>query len=534
MPLASDSKRKMKLFGLETEYGITREDLDTVDPVVESMELVRAHLNREEIRLSSAAAERRATPEFKRTWDYSGEDPHEDARGFRVSGLQQDQEEEEFSKADAHRPFSFHEMKSDLVLPNGARFYNDHTHPEYSTPECRTLRDLVAHDRAGERILHEAADLRNRAVGGPHVQLYKNNTDFHGHSYGCHDNYLVSRAVPFSSLVSGLLPFLVSRQVIAGAGKTGIETQDGGFVPGVFQLSQRADFMETDLSVDTMHNRPILNTRDEPHADRARFRRLHLIVGDANMCEYATALKVGTTRLVLELIACGAAPDLELDNCISAIRTFSRDTDLKAVVRRKGGGTITGLEIQTAYYLAARKELHGSDEETDWILHTWSDVLTSLSGDRSQLVGRLDWVTKLWLLETFVREERLAWDDPWLASLDLEYHNIDPRRGLFLGLEAEGKTSRLVTGDEIEAAVSTGPRDTRGGIRGLCIRRFRDQITSVQWERVRFKGLMMPRTLEMGDLFEANDVKELTDVIENAGSPVEAIDAWTQTKGITG
>ncbi|MBH0209418.1 MAG: proteasome accessory factor PafA2 family protein, partial [Nitrospira sp.] len=233
----------MRLFGIETEYGITRDDLTEVDPVVESMELVRAHL---------AAS-------FERRWDYAGEDPHEDARGFRVSGLAQDKEEDEFAERDAHRPFSFHDMKSDLVLPNGARFYNDHTHPEYSTPECRTLKDLVAQDRAGERIIQRAADRRNNSLGGPHVQLYKNNTDFHGHSYGCHDNYLVPRSIPFPRLVAGLLPFLVSRQVLAGAGKVGIEAQESGFVPGRFQLSQRADFMETELSVDTMHNRPILN-----------------------------------------------------------------------------------------------------------------------------------------------------------------------------------------------------------------------------------------------------------------------------------
>src|SRR6476620_11891197 len=196
----------MRLFGPETEYGITREDLATVDPVEESMELVRAHL----------------TDTFERTWDYSGADPREDARGFRAAHLQQDREEDEFAKLDAHRPFSFHEMKSDLVLPNGARFYNDHTHPEYSTPECRTLMDVIAHDRAGERIVQRAADRRNQTLGGPYVQLYKNNTDFHGHSYGCHDNYLVPRAVPFEQVVHGLLPFVASRQIIAGAGKVGL------------------------------------------------------------------------------------------------------------------------------------------------------------------------------------------------------------------------------------------------------------------------------------------------------------------------
>lgn len=319
----------MRLFGIETEYGITRDDLDMVDPVVESMELVRAHL----------------VASFERRWDYRGEDPHEDARGFRVSALQQDREEGEFAEQDAHRPFSFHEMKSDLVLPNGARFYNDHTHPEYSTPECRTLASLIAQDRAGERIVQAAAVRRNQALGGPHVRLYKNNTDFHGHSYGCHDNYLMPRSVPFTSLVSGLLPFLVSRQIIAGAGKVGIEAQEGRYVSGCYQLSQRADFMETELSVDTMHNRPLLNTRDEPHADRRKYRRLHLIIGDANMCEYATALKVGTTGLVLDLIARGEAPGLELSRPVEAVKQLSRDPDLKARVPLTDGRAMSGLEL---------------------------------------------------------------------------------------------------------------------------------------------------------------------------------------------
>jgi proteasome accessory factor A len=509
----------MRLFGIETEYGIVREDRDAMDPVVESMELVRAHL----------------TTAFERTWDYKGEDPHEDARGFRAPRLQQDKEEEEFAKVDAHRPFSFYDMKSDLVLPNGARFYNDHTHPEYSTPECRTLHDLIAHDRAGERIVQQAAARRNRALGGSHVQLYKNNTDFHGHSYGCHDNYLLPRSIPFTALAQGLLPFLASRQILAGAGKVGIETQEDGGRPGVFQLSQRADFMETELSVDTMHNRPILNTRDEPHADRAKYRRLHLVVGDANMCEYATALKVGTTRLVLELIERGVAPALELEDSVTAIKVLSQDPDLKAVIRRKAGGTISGLELQTAYLLAAQTNLAGLDEETDWVMREWAEVLSFLSGDRSRLIGRLDWVTKLWLLETFMQEERIAWKDPWLASLDLEYHNVNPERGLFLGLEAEGKTTRLVSDVEIEAAIGAGPPDTRGGLRGLCIRRFPDQIKSVQWEEVRFKGSRLgwtkPNRLDMGDLFEPEAVKELAQVLSTATSPAEALETWSQRTG---
>jgi proteasome accessory factor A len=288
--------------------------------------------------------------------------------------------------------------------------------------------------------------------------------------------------------------------------------------------------MECELSVDTMHNLPILNTRDEPHAERSRYRRLHLIVGDANMCEYATALKVGTTRLVLDLIARDASPSLALTDPVAAIRTISHDPDLKAFVPRKTGGMISGLEIQTAYYLASLRAFSGLDEDTDWILREWRDTLTWLEKDRSGLVGRVDWVTKLWVLETFMQEEHITWENPWLASLDLEYHNVNPERGLFLGLEAEGKTRRLVTDADIDAAVAAGPSDTRGGIRGLCIRRFRDQITSMQWERIRFKGWLMPDTLDMGDLFEPETIEELHRTLERAASPADALKTWRDRK----
>lgn len=504
----------MRLFGIETEYGITRDDVDEVDPVVESMELVRAHLE----------------ASFERRWDYTGEDPHEDARGFRVSGLQQDREEDEFAKRDAHRPFSFHEMKSDLVLPNGARFYNDHTHPEYSTPECRTLKDLVTQDRAGERIILRAAQRRNKVLGGDHVRLYKNNTDFHGHSYGCHDNYLVARSIPFPNLVVGLIPFLVSRQVIAGAGKVGTEAQESGHVPGCYQLSQRADFMEVELGVDTMHNRPILNTRDEPHADREKHRRLHLIIGDANMCEYATALKVGTTRLVLELIERGAAPVFELEQPVTAVKQLSRDPDLKMVVKLMNGQRLSALDIQESYCEAATRALSGTDEETDWLLREWAETLSLLSRDRSRLVGKLDWVTKQWLLESFMREERIGWNDPWLASLDLEYHSVNPEQGLYLGLEAEGKAWRMTTDEGIKEAMRNGPTDTRGGLRGLCVQRFSGQIKSMQWERIQFFGGVRSRNLDMGDLFDPQEVRRCAHIFQGASSAAEALAVWSHRK----
>jgi proteasome accessory factor A len=290
--------------------------------------------------------------------------------------------------------------------------------------------------------------------------------------------------------------------------------------------------METDLSVDTMHNRPILNTRDEPHADRRKYRRLHLIVGDANMCEYATALKVGTTALVLELIEKGAAPDLELDHPVSAVKQISRDPELKATVRLRNGRAMSGLEIQERYYTEANRILAGQDAESDWILEEWAKTLDRLSRQRGALVGKLDWVTKEWLLETFMREERVDWSDPWLASLDLEYHNINPEQGLYLGLEAEGKAWRMTTDADIEQALLNGPADTRGGLRGLCVRRFAGQIKSVQWERVHFTGGLRRRVLEMEDLFEPGDVLACMEMFERAASPAEALDAWAKKRGV--
>jgi hypothetical protein len=264
-----------RVFGLETEYGITIQGATSVDVVAESIELVRSY--------TEHGAHMK--------WDYRLEDPHRDARGFRAAQLLQDTDESAYYEIDRTRPLSFEEIKSDLVLSNGARFYNDHAHPEYSTPECTTLRQLVAHEKAGERILAECARRRNlKLPEGQEVRLFKNNTDFAGHSYGCHDNYLMRRDLPWDELVAGVLPFLITRQIFAGAGKIGIEAESAGGQPGVFQISQRADFFSTLVSIDTMNKRPLVNTRDEPHADADRYRRFHVIIGDSNMSEWATVL----------------------------------------------------------------------------------------------------------------------------------------------------------------------------------------------------------------------------------------------------
>ena len=362
------------------------------------------------------------------------------------------------------------------------------------------------------------------------VSLYKNNTDFHGHSYGCHDNYLLPRAVPFGELADRLIPFLVSRQVIAGAGKIGVESPEG-YRPGRYQMSQRADFIETDLSVNTMHHRPLVNTRDEPHADPSRFRRLHLILGDANMSDYATALKVGTTRLVLDLIARGLAPSVSLDHPVGALKAISLDPELKSVVPRRDGKAITAVELQGLYLDAAQRYLAGSSTETDWVLREWADVLSLLVRDRTVLRDRLDWVTKRWLLETFVEDQRLEWDHPWLASLDLEYHHLDPERGLYRGLETEGKVHRLASEAAVTSARERGPVDTRAAVRGLCVRKFPDEIDSVQWGNVVAKGNVV---LDLQGLFHPDEVRRLYDHLEEATGLAAGIRSWkmlTKSRG---
>src|SRR3954465_14053025 len=331
-----------RVFGLETEYGITLSGAETVDVVAESIELVRRYTDHGALM----------------KWDYDLEDPHLDARGFRARELLQDTDESAYYEIDRRRPLSFEEIKSDLVLSNGARFYNDHAHPEYSTPECTTLRQLVAHEKAGERILAECARRRNlKLPPGTEVRLFKNNTDFSGHSYGCHDNYLVRRDLPWDELVAGVLPFLITRQIFAGAGKIGVEAEGGGTEPGLFQISQRADFFTTLVSIDTMNKRPLVNTRDEPHADPGKNRRFHVIIGDSNMSEWATALKVGTTAAVLELIERGKAPRLEIAQPVNVTKSISRDPDHVWIIELSDGRKISAIDVQRLYLKAAQAEL---------------------------------------------------------------------------------------------------------------------------------------------------------------------------------
>jgi len=381
-----------RVFGIETEYGITVDGVDALDVVRESIEIVRSY------------TEHGASMK----WDYNLEDPHQDARGFRATELLQDTDEAAYYELDKNRALSFEEIKSDLVLSNGARFYNDHAHPEYSTPECTTIHEIVAQDKAGERILWECARRRTgKLPPGCEARLYKNNTDFVGHSYGCHDNYLMRRDVPWDRIVGDVVPFLVTRQIYAGAGKMGVEGEDAAGQQGLYQIAQRSDFFSVLCSIDTMNRRPLVNTRDEPHADAQVHRRFHVIVGDANMSQFATALKIGVTALVLELIEKGHAPQLELANPIEATKSISRDQTCDWIIELRDGRKISAIDIQRLYLAAAQQHCDRDNEDAIWLLREWEQVLDDLHVDPLRCRDRLDWVAKKFLLSTFQESESL-------------------------------------------------------------------------------------------------------------------------------
>ena len=461
-----------RVFGLETEYGITLGGAESVDVVAESIELVRHYTDHGALM----------------KWDYDLEDPHLDARGFRARELLQDTDESAYYEIDKRRPLSFEEIKSDLVLSNGARFYNDHAHPEYSTPECTTLGEIVAQDKAGERILAECARRRNQKLpAGYEVRLYKNNSDFAGHSYGCHDNYLMRRDIAWDRIVAGILPFLITRQIFSGAGKMGIEGESSQGDPGIYQISQRADFFSVVVSIDTMNRRPLINTRDEPHVDASRYRRFHVILGDSNMSEWATAMKIGTTALVLDLIERGEAPQLEIAQPVDANKSISRDQTCDWIIELKDGRKISAIDVQRIYLRAARELWRDPpDHEHAWILREWENVLNDLERDPMATRDRVDWAAKKFLLEALQQEERLSWGDPWLQSIDLEYHNLDLDRGLYYELLRKGLMRRVTSEDEIKAAIFNPPETTRAFFRGRAVARFNDEISSIQWDEIAF------------------------------------------------
>jgi len=380
-----------KVMGIETEYGITVPGSPDSNPVLASSLLVNAFSGRGR----------------KVRWDYEEESPLRDARGFEAAREPETPTEDDLGLAN-------------VILTNGARYYVDHAHPEFSSPECLDPRTLVVYDKAGERILAESA---RRAVelapGGRRIQVYKNNTDGKGTSYGTHENFLVDRATPFGRLVRDLTPFLVTRQIFAGAGSLVRDHHDGSVG---FQIAQRSQFFEVEVGLETTLKRPIINTRDEPHADPERYRRLHVIIGDANMNEVATYLKTGTLAIVLNMIEDDACPGEE-----------------------------------------------------------WQFESDPLGASRT-----VDWVSKYTLMRQIAERDGLEWDDPKLALVDLQYHDVRMDRGLYYRLAAAGRVERLVAEREITRAISEPPEDTRAFFRGRCLARYAPQIAAAGWDAIIF------------------------------------------------
>jgi Pup amidohydrolase len=488
-------------FGLETEIGISRDSSEEVDVVAESIALVRSA----------------TLPGVWMRWDYESEDPHADMRGFRVHELRQDSDEANYFAQDAQRELSFVEIKSDLVLGNGARFYNDHAHPEYCTPECSTLQELVLHDRAGERILMACAAKLAQERGTP-VRLYKNNTDFFGHSYGCHENYLLPRSLPWETLAQEVQAFLVTRQIFAGSGKFALEVEDKFVSPG-FQLAQRSDFFSELQSVDTMQRRPIVNTRDEPHADPKCYRRFHVIIGDANMSPFATRLKVGATALVLEALIRDPHRNYpRIADPLAVLPAISRDPSFKWEVLLENGQATTALEIQRFYLQVVREVCEFRSPEHKQLAADWEAVLNDLDEDFTRCRDRLDWVAKLAMVREFQAAQNLPDDHPWLQSFDLEYHRLDASEGLYYALEQSGAIRGVPPESQVQNAV-TNPPFTRALVRGKCIQKFADAVISAQWDHITLQGSHGPIRISLLDLFAPNDLLHYAKIIESARCP---------------
>jgi proteasome accessory factor A len=399
---------------------------------------------------------------------------------------------------------------SNVFLENGARLYLDvGSHPEYATPECDSIADLVVHDKAGERILEHLvnsaeARLREEGIRGV-VYLFKNNTDSAGNSYGCHENYLTSRRDDFGHYAEVLIPFLVSRQIYAGSGKV-LQTARGA----MYCISQRAEHIWEGVSSATTRSRPIINTRDEPHADAERFRRLHVIVGDSNMSEYATFLKVGTTSILLRMLEDPGVVlrDMTLENPIRAIREISHDTTLRRRVRLANGREASALDIQGEYFNRAKRyqETRGLSALEDQALAMWEHCLKGLESDPWSLDRECDWVIKHRLIEQYRKREGVPLTHPKVALMDLQYHDVSRERGLFYKMQQRGLVERTCTDEDIETAVDQPPQTTRAKLRGEFIRRAKERRRdfTVDWVHLKLND-QAQRTVLCKDPFKSRD-----------------------------
>ena len=455
-----------RVMGTETEYGISVPGHPAANAMLTSSQVVNAYA-------AATARTRRAR------WDFEEENPLRDARGFDLAR----------ELADASQLTDEDVGLANVILTKGARLYVDHAHPEDSAPECTNPRDAVIWDKAGERIMAKAAEHATSLPGSQPIQLYKNNTDNKGASYGCHENYLMARATPFADIVRHLTPFFVSRQVVCGAGRVGLG-QDGR--KHGFQISQRADYFEVEVGLETTLKRPIINTRDEPHADAERYRRLHVIIGDANMSELSNYLKLGSTALVLAMIEERfLSVELTVDNPVQALHAVSHDPSLRTLVPLKSGRRMTAVQLQMEYLEQARKYVEDRfgadvDEITADVLDRWESALTRLERDPMTLSKELDWVAKLELMNGYRNRDGLDWDAPRLHLVDLQYSDVRLDRGLYNRLAARGRIERLVEEPAITHAVTEPPEDTRAYFRGRCLAQYADEVAAASWDSVIF------------------------------------------------
>ena len=447
-----------KICGIETEYGILVTGME-MTPMTASSLLVNAYTD-EGLSL--------------RAWDFAHERPDMDARtGWNPAA--------EYPEVEM--------LMANSVLSNGSRFYVDHAHPEISTPECRRIRDVVLYDRASEEIIRRSLSRANQHLPqGVEMRLYKNNSDGKGNSYGCHENYLVSRLTPFGALSTFITTHFVTRQIFTGAGKVGVEQPREGEPRVSYQISQRADFFEEPIGLETTVRRPIVNTRDEPHCDPAQWRRLHVIVGDANMSEVATFLKLGSTAIVLSMIEDGAFPDsLVIGDPVTEIRRVSHDTSLSHALQMSDGSYKTALDIQDEILLHAAQYIKGLDVDplggdAEEIIELWGEVLHQLRTDPESLSNTIDWIAKRRILEAMRLRDDLSHDHPRLRAIDLQYHEMDMTRGLFPKLRCHTMCST----EDIDVAISEPPVDTRAFFRGKCISTWPQSVSSANWDSVVF------------------------------------------------
>ncbi len=444
-----------KVIGTETEYGIAVRSDPDFNPALGSAMVVNSYPG----------------PRVRVQWSYEEESPGRDARGF------------------GHEGYGVSDPEGTLVnavLANGARLYVDHAHPEYSAPESWDPLQATLYEKAGEKVVARAAAVATERLGGARLALYKNNSDGKGNSYGAHENYLLARSTPFGDVIRYAMTFMVTRQIFTGSGKVGSEN---GRPDVDYQITQRADFFEEEVGLETTLKRPIINTRDEPHGDSAKYRRLHVIVGDANLSEVQTFVKLGSTALVLAALEDGALPDpLDLSDPVTACWNVSHDLTFRRPLELEGGGSATALELQWRYLEWLSKYVEKELDEPVWrdVLTEWEGILADLEEDPSRLADRLDWAAKLRLLESYRARDGLAWGDSKLRALDLQYHDVDPARSLYQRLAARGRIRRLFTDEEVEAAETTPPEMTRAYFRGRCVTQFPDSLVAANWDSLVF------------------------------------------------